>query len=516
MMQWVRRAMRFLAVGPAARVSLGLTSLVVSMVLMADLVFGLLPDPNIQLRQLRARTAENLAIQTANQLEAGSPAALDRLFKEVMARDKSMLSLALRRSDGQVMAQAGDHQVHWVAPKPGQSVLDHIQVPMDMSGRPWGAVEVSFERATIDTVWRWLRQPSVFMVVLLGLGSFAGFTLYLRRVLAHLDPSAVIPDRVRSAFDVFAGGVMIVDPAGRLMLVNAALRRWMGGQTDAELQGKQVESVDWFRKALPVDRKEHPWWRAMDSANATEGEYLEFQLNSGEALKVVVNASPISDAMRKVRGCLVTFDNVTPLHELNAQLVKSMSDLEESKLQIEKKNDELRRLATRDPLTGCLNRRALFEQLEQLFMERHSSAGAMCCIMSDIDHFKSFNDRYGHAVGDQVLQTVTRSLSSALREVDLLCRYGGEEFCIILPEVDLAQALSIAERLREDIERRAGSSVRSTAGLVVTSSFGVAQLTPDVGDPAQLIDMADKALYAAKHAGRNRVMPYSAQVETTA
>jgi diguanylate cyclase (GGDEF)-like protein len=134
--------------------------------------------------------------------------------------------------------------------------------------------------------------------------------------------------------------------------------------------------------------------------------------------------------------------------------------------------------------------------------------------MTDIDHFKSFNDRYGHTVGDQVLQSVTRSLSSALREVDLLCRYGGEEFCIILPDVDLTQALAIAERLRVDIQRRAGSSVRSTAGLEVTSSFGVAELEPHVSDPAQLIDMADKALYEAKNAGRNRVVPFDKQPET--
>ncbi len=514
MKNMLQRLWRVLSPSPAARISLGLTSLVVSMLLMADLVFGLLPDPNVQLRQLRARTAENLAIQTATHLETGSPSTLDRLFREIMARDTSVTSMALRRGDGLVMAQSGNHQTHWVAPKPGRSELDHIQVPLDMSGRQWGAVEVSFEPAAPDTVWRWLRQPSVFMVLLLGLGSFAGFTLYLRRVLAHLDPSAVIPDRVRSAFDVFTGGVMIVDPAGRLMLVNAALRRWMGGEGDAALQGKQVETIPWFRKALPVDRTEHPWWRAMSTSVAAEGEYLEFKLGSGEALKVVVNASPISDGMRKVRGCLVTFDNVTPLHELNAQLVKSMAELEDTKLQVEKKNDELRRLATRDPLTGCLNRRALFEQLEQLFIAQRAAGVPMCCIMTDIDHFKSFNDRYGHAVGDQVLQSVTRSLSSALREVDLLCRYGGEEFCIILPEVDMAQALSIAERLRVDIQRRAGSSVRSTAGLEVTSSFGVAEMSADVSDPAQLIDMADKALYAAKHAGRNCVLPYAAQVET--
>ncbi len=506
----VKRFIRKLMPGPAARLSMGLTSMVVSLLLAADLVFGLLPDQNEQLRQLRSRIAENLAIQTATFLQAGNPRALDRLFEEVLVRDKDVTSVAVRRDDGQLTAQAGEHARFWVPPARGSSELDYMQVPLESNGRKWGAVEVSFQRAAPDTLWRWLRQPSVFMLLLLGFGSFAGFTLYLRRVLAHLDPSAVIPDRVRSAFDVFSGGVMIVDTAGRLMLANTALRNWMGGQFDGELQGKAVETIAWFKKALPMDRKEHPWVRAMATAIAAEGEHMEFQLASGETLKVVANASPIMDGVRKVRGCLITFENVTPIHELNAQLIKSMAELEETKRQVEKKNEELRRLATRDPLTGCLNRRALFEQLEQLFTEKHASGGALCCIMSDIDHFKSFNDRYGHAVGDQVLQSVTRSLSSALREVDLLCRYGGEEFCIILPEVDMAQALAIAERLRVDIQRRAGSSVRSTAGLEVTSSFGISQLSADISDPAQLIDLADKALYAAKAAGRNRVLPYVA------
>jgi len=125
--------------------------------------------------------------------------------------------------------------------------------------------------------------------------------------------------------------------------------------------------------------------------------------------------------------------------------------------------------------------------------------------VTDIDYFKAFNDRHGHGVGDQVLQSVSRRLASALREVDLLCRYGGEEFCIILPDVSSEQACAIAERLRADIQRKAGASVRSKSGLEVTSSFGVATLGPDTGDPAQMIDLADQALYAAKKAGRNCV-----------
>ena len=509
------RVMGMFSLGPAARVSVGLSSLVVSLLLAADLVFGLLPNQPEQLRQLRARIAENVAIHTATLLEAGNPKALERLFQELMVRDKDVTSVAVRRSDGQMMAQAGDHAAVWVPPKRGASEMDNILVPLEMNGKQWGAVEVSFERASPDTLWRWLRQPSVLMVLLMGLGSFAGFTLYLRRVLAQLDPSAVIPDRVRSAFDVFSGGVMIVDPAGRMMLANAALRGWMGDQADAILQGRPIESLSWFKKSLSLERNEHPWFRAMSTAIGVEGEYLEFRLASGEPLMVVVNASPIMDGMRKVRGCLVTFDNVTPVHALNTQLVKSMVDLEDSKREIEQKNNELRQLATRDPLTGCLNRRALLEKLDRLFVERRENGGALCCIMADIDHFKSFNDRYGHAVGDQVLQSVTRSLSSALREVDLLCRYGGEEFCIILPQVDLAEARLIAERLRADVQHRAGASVRSTAGIVVTSSFGIVELGPDVNDPAQLIDMADQALYEAKNSGRNRVATYTQKIGQT-
>ncbi len=510
MKQLALRGLWLFSLGPAARVSLGLSSLVVSLLLAADLVFGLLPDHNEQLRQLRSRIAENLAVQTASLMEAGNARALDRLFQEVMARDKDVLSLAVRRSDGRIMAQAGDHGGAWMPPESGSSRLDNIQVPLAMNGQEWGGVELSFERASPGGVLPWLRQPSVLIVVLLGLGSFAGFTLYLRRVLSHLDPSAVIPERVRSAFDVFSGGVMIVDPACRVMLANAALRNWMGDQAEAGIHGRAVETLAWFKSALPLERKDHPWVRAMAAGVASQGEHLEFKLAGSEPLRTVVNSSPIMDGTRKVRGCLVTFENVTHLHDLNRQLLKSMAALEESKREVDKKNDELLQLATRDPLTGCLNRRALFDRLEPLFVKARADGRALCCIMTDIDHFKSFNDRHGHAVGDQVLQSVTRSLASALREVDLLCRYGGEEFCIVLPEVDLEHACVVAERLRADVQGRAGASIRSTSGLQVTSSFGVSTIGPDTLDPAQIIDMADKALYSAKHAGRNCVKAYQA------
>jgi diguanylate cyclase (GGDEF)-like protein len=156
-------------------------------------------------------------------------------------------------------------------------------------------------------------------------------------------------------------------------------------------------------------------------------------------------------------------------------------------------------------MTGCLNRRAFFEAADPLFDKLRAKQDELCCVMSDIDHFKSFNDRYGHTVGDMVIKSVAKCLGSELREVDLLCRYGGEEFCILLPGSTAEQAQDIAERLRAEIEAHAGAAIRDIPGIRITSSFGVASIAQGARDTAELIDQADNALYQSKKNGRNRV-----------
>jgi diguanylate cyclase (GGDEF)-like protein len=128
--------------------------------------------------------------------------------------------------------------------------------------------------------------------------------------------------------------------------------------------------------------------------------------------------------------------------------------------------------------------------------------------MTDIDKFKTFNDTYGHAVGDQVLVQVARVLKAALRPTDVLCRYGGEEFCILLPGVDALRAAVVAERIRFRVEAQAGPGIRSIPGLRVTSSFGLSSLEFGAPGLKTLIDEADQALYAAKQTGRNKVVRF--------
>jgi diguanylate cyclase (GGDEF)-like protein len=132
---------------------------------------------------------------------------------------------------------------------------------------------------------------------------------------------------------------------------------------------------------------------------------------------------------------------------------------------------------------------------------------AFSCLMVDIDHFKSINDNHGHSVGDQVLQKVSSTIKDCLRDSDVVCRYGGEEFCLMLLDTDASGALVTAERIRQTI---AGSKM---AGIAVTISLGTASLDADTSTPAQLLDRADKALYRAKSSGRNRTMAYDALID---
>ena len=194
------------------------------------------------------------------------------------------------------------------------------------------------------------------------------------------------------------------------------------------------------------------------------------------------------------------------LTQTNVALVRTVADLEAAQAEILRQNIELERLASRDPLTGCFNRRAFYAQFEKAFAESREHDTELCCLMVDIDHFKRINDQFGHAVGDQAIQAVANGLSAGLRLTDAVGRYGGEEFCLMFPRTTLAEASSLAERLRIRVETEAGDRVRAASRLAITVSCGVSSMVFGARTPLELIDQADKALYAAKKGGRNCVM----------
>ena len=165
--------------------------------------------------------------------------------------------------------------------------------------------------------------------------------------------------------------------------------------------------------------------------------------------------------------------------------------------------EELKRQARIDYLTGVANRGHFMDQAEQELARAVRYSNDLSIFMMDIDHFKQVNDRYGHKIGDSVLKKLAQVCLNTLRTVDILGRIGGEEFAILLPETNMAEALEVAERLRQEI---ASSRLPLEEGLPVqfTVSIGVSSLATSDDNIDVLLNAADKALYKAKEAGRNQ------------
>jgi diguanylate cyclase (GGDEF)-like protein len=167
-------------------------------------------------------------------------------------------------------------------------------------------------------------------------------------------------------------------------------------------------------------------------------------------------------------------------------------------------HEEIYRLTTVDGLTQIFNKRYFLETLERELGRAERYRRDLSLIIFDIDHFKKINDTYGHLAGDHVLKHLALVIKSRIRREDILSRYGGEEFTIILPEIDQENAAGFAEKIRKLIEK-AVFKFEDTE-IPVTISIGVARYTPDVGDANDFIKLADDKLYEAKMQGRNRVV----------
>ncbi len=174
-----------------------------------------------------------------------------------------------------------------------------------------------------------------------------------------------------------------------------------------------------------------------------------------------------------------------------------------NKRQLESANTKLQELALRDGLTGLLNRRYWESCLEREFARHQRYDNPVSLVIFDIDHFKRANDTYGHQTGDEVIRSVAEITSRLARETDFAGRYGGEEFVVLLPGTHLEGAAQFAERLRQAVEQQVLDYQGSP--LSYTISLGVATISDDMANYQILLERADKALYASKEQGRNRV-----------
>ncbi|GAB5545310.1 MAG: GGDEF domain-containing protein [Sandaracinaceae bacterium] len=293
--------------------------------------------------------------------------------------------------------------------------------------------------------------------------------------------------------------------ARRELLATAARRVLAPGEVLIEQGKRHARMFLLLRGALSV-HLDSP--TADPVATIEAGETVgELSLLDGSEASAFVVAKEKARLLEVGEDAFWQLTNVSHAFAVNL-LVKTAARLRANNATVSQnvqKRRQYERAAMFDGLTGIHNRRWLDETLSRMVRRHQGERGKLSLSLIDIDHFKSFNDTYGHAAGDHVLTVVASTLSGNLRPTDLVARFGGEEFVIIFPDTDVELAQVAAERVREAISKEKLAMPDGTELPSVTISMGVSQLADGQSVP-ELLKVADMAMYRAKQAGRNRVM----------
>lgn len=463
---------------------------------------GIIPDQSRELMRSRHALSEAVAINASSHVRKQQWLDLQTTLQTLVDRDPDLLSIGLRTDLGGMRSATKSHDLLWSSQDMKDSGIDIIEVPISSNRQPWGTVELTFRQENM-TLWSQLQSLPVFHLLLFfSLAGLVAYTAFMMRVLKIFNNTQVVPDRVRQALDTLTEGLLVLDESGRIVLANSAFAKIVGKQQD-ELEGVQASELSWV--AADIVEGNFPWRLAIDESVVQTERILRYQLGNGPQRIFSANAAPLGKK-RGQRGALATFRDVTHLEEHRAELERMLGLLRNNRDEVRRKNRELEILATQDALTGCLNRRSFFEAFESSWTESQALGTKLSCVMIDIDHFKMVNDTYGHNSGDEVLRRVAQKLREIFKSRGIVCRYGGEEFCAVLPQFGLEEAIALAEKTRIAI-----SEIRllDPAELRLTVSIGVSELRFTPVDTQDLIHQADRALYVAKREGRNRIVCYN-------
>lgn len=484
------------------KLTLCVVCLISSELLLAK-TLGLAPDPTQARTNGRAKLCESLAINFSLMAMHNDTATMEKVMEAVNARNEDIESIGVRRESGKLVISSVNHKDVWVSPEGDKSTESQMIVPISTRSGRWGSLEVSFAKSSLPAWIAWAVTPFMLLTYAISGCSMIVFYLFFQKILQQLNPSKAIPGRVRSALDTLTEGLLVCDKEGTIVLANEAFAA-MSARTPEGMFGGNITDLPWRNRGETENTPagDLPWENALRTGEACTGSLMDYVVDEDDARTLVVNSSPVFGADEEVQGILTSVDDVTPLERKKRELNIALRQLQQSSESIRQQNTELEKLATTDPLTDCLNRRSFFEQFDALWRTAERHDHPLCCIMVDIDFFKSINDNHGHSMGDEVLRGVGQVLRDTARIGDLVCRFGGEEFCVLLPHTDVGAAEQAGERFRQAIEEK------QFPGLSITASVGVSGRSLGAADAQQMLDEADKCLYVAKRNGRNQVVRF--------
>ncbi len=379
------------------------------------------------------------------------------------------------------------------APQPGVDAVDPslfvVTSQVTMGGRQyWLTIEAPRVAYLPSSIIYWLALGAAILVIAVVLVAGVSARSVLKRSLVirrlHLEMAAAAAFS-RDILDTLREPVVIIDSRARIITTNRAWNDWrrLAGAADGQGDGAYLQLI--VRDGLMITRThELALTTAVDAVlhGVEDDRECDIKLVDGQGEEFWFTIRIRAFRHGSERHALVAHTDISRL---------------------KRAEHELRQLAITDGLTQVANRRHFDERIQEEVDRSQRYGRPLVLLMLDIDHFKKVNDTYGHPAGDAVLRGVADVCRASTRTLDLVARFGGEEFAMLLPETDIPGALQLAERIREEIAALPVSYGRHT--IRVTASIGLAATQNGDRGSDQLIKAADEMLYAAKQGGRNRV-----------
>ncbi len=392
-----------------------------------------------------------------------------------------------------------------------RNLLVNIAVPQAIAGRPWQG----------DTQWvlpdgRVMDTRQLIVAPRMD-GRDPTFTATIVHDLSEvraMEAKMVEEDAlINSILESVQDAIVVVNEEGRVQALNPAVAELFG----YGLHRVMGQSIDILLPDGPGGRREG-FFRSLvgdgeDGAEVGRRIEVDGRREDGSVFELELTLSEIQLGNKRLYTAVMR--DISERKAFEAKLIANIDELETmqqalnaANAQLLEANMELGRIAQQDGLTGVANRRAFDSRLAHEWARAARSGDTLAILMLDVDHFKKYNDGYGHQLGDDCLKRVAAILRQAPeRPGDFVARYGGEEFVILLPGTDAPGARRVAERIRDGLIAAGIPHAFSPTAPHVTTSIGIAVMRPRVGaDPARLVAAADEALYAAKDAGRDRAV----------
>ena len=492
----VRALLAWLAGGSARfRITLGLVGILSSLVMLADLV-GLFPDRIAAVRAGRIAMAETMAVNATAYVSQSDLRRLKANLAFVAQRNTDVLSAVIRREDGTLVTEIGDHVTRWRTQASGDAIESEMRIPIWAGSEKWGHLELRFSPLTQAGWTEYFSRPLIqFMAFLIGT-CFLIYYFYLGRMLTALNPSQAIPSRVRSTLDTIAEGLLVVDKRERVVLANQAFSSLLDKHTD-QLLGLSVSNFDWTLPGdEPLNSMDAPWRTAIIEGTPQLNQMIRLQLSPTVRRTFMVNCSPIMATGGMVGGVLISFDDVTELEEKEIELRKSKEQADAAN---RSKSEFLANMSheIRTPMNAILG----FTEVLKRGVQRdpaetnkhlntiHSSGQYLLNLINDILDLSKVEagnleiERIPCPVHELILETV-KVLGVKAREKGIDLSFEAEG---ALPE----KIQSDPVRLRQIITNLIGNSIKFTeqGGVRI-----VARMTNDAGETQLAIDVIDTGI----------------------